>query len=251
MTDAQTFERTDLTSSRFRGVTFDRASFRSCEFSGVVMRGVEIVDTTIDGELQNVVINGVDVAPLIDAELDRRYPERPAFRPVDADGFRVAWDLDEGLWDATVGRARQLPAELLHASVDGEWSFTQTLRHLAFATESWIGRGVLGDPSPWHPLSLPWGEMTPTEGVPHDIDARPSLEETLVLRHEAMALMRRVLDGLTDAELERWTEPQPGPGWPRAGDTFAVRECLLVVLNEEWWHRRYAERDLAALEARL
>jgi hypothetical protein len=29
-----------------------------------------------------------------------------------------------------------------------------------------------------------------------------------------------------------------------------VRECLLVILNEEWEHRLYAERDLDALEAR-
>jgi hypothetical protein len=29
-----------------------------------------------------------------------------------------------------------------------------------------------------------------------------------------------------------------------------VRECLLVILNEEWEHRLYAERDLAALESR-
>ncbi len=29
-----------------------------------------------------------------------------------------------------------------------------------------------------------------------------------------------------------------------------VRECLLIILNEEWEHRLYAERDLDALEAR-
>jgi hypothetical protein len=28
-----------------------------------------------------------------------------------------------------------------------------------------------------------------------------------------------------------------------------VRECLLIILNEEWEHRLYAERDLDALEA--
>jgi len=28
-----------------------------------------------------------------------------------------------------------------------------------------------------------------------------------------------------------------------------VRECLLVILNEEWEHRLYAERDLGALQA--
>jgi hypothetical protein len=27
-----------------------------------------------------------------------------------------------------------------------------------------------------------------------------------------------------------------------------VAHCLLVVLNEEWHHRGFAERDLAALE---
>ena len=29
--------------------------------------------------------------------------------------------------------------------------------------------------------------------------------------------------------------------------SFPVRECLLIILNEEWEHRLYAERDLDAL----
>jgi hypothetical protein len=41
-----------------------------------------------------------------------------------------------------------------------------------------------------------------------------------------------------------------GPGWPPEGETFPVRECLVIVLNEEWWHRQYAERDLSVLEER-
>jgi hypothetical protein len=28
-------------------------------------------------------------------------------------------------------------------------------------------------------------------------------------------------------------------------------ECLLIVLNEEWWHRMFAERDLARLAERV
>jgi uncharacterized damage-inducible protein DinB len=244
------FERADMTGARFTSVNLAGATFRSCELGRVVMRGVEIFDTTIDGEIQNLVINGVDVGPLVEAELDRRQPDRPKFRPTTATGFREAWDLNQRLWGSTVERARRLPPELLHESVDGEWSFIQTLRHLAFATESWVGRCVLGDPSPWHPLSLPWDEMAPRPGVPCDRDARPSLEEALTLRIQAMALMRRVVDGLTDEQLDSRTKPLVGPGWPNEGDTFPVRECLLVVLNEEWWHRMYAERDLAVLEER-
>jgi len=40
-----------------------------------------------------------------------------------------------------------------------------------------------------------------------------------------------------------------GPGYPVAG-TYTVPRCLHAVLHEEWWHRRFAERDLSALEAR-
>jgi hypothetical protein len=246
----QEFERADLTGARFTTVSLNGATFRACDLNRVVMRGVDMVDTSIDGEIQGLVINGVEVAPLVEAELDRRYPTRPKFRPTTAEGFREAWDLNEGLWESTVARARRLPPETLHESVDGEWSFIQTLRHLAFATESWVGRCILGDPSPWHPLSLPWDQMSPRPGVPHDRDARPSLEEALALRLEAMAMMRRVVDGLTDAQLDSRTEPLVGPGWPDEGEAFPVRECLLIVLNEEWWHRRYAERDLAVLEER-
>lgn len=28
-----------------------------------------------------------------------------------------------------------------------------------------------------------------------------------------------------------------------------MRECLLIILNEEWEHRLYVERDLTALSA--
>ena len=39
------------------------------------------------------------------------------------------------------------------------------------------------------------------------------------------------------------------PGWPQPR-SYPVRECLLCILNEEWQHRLYAERDLDVLEAR-
>lgn len=245
------FARADMTGSRFTSVSLNGATFRGCDLHRVVMRGVEIADTTIDGEIQNLVINGVDVGPLVEAELDRRHPDRPKFRPTTAGGFREAWDVNERLWDSTLERARRLPPDTLHESVDDEWSFIQTLRHLAFATESWVGRCILGQPRPWNPLSLPWDQMRPRPGVPHDRDARPSLDEALAVRLEAMAMMRRVVDDVTDEQLDGRTEPLVGPGWPDEGETFTVRECLLVVLNEEWWHRMFAERDLAVLEERV
>jgi uncharacterized damage-inducible protein DinB len=243
------FERVDLSGSEFRSVDLTGSQFRNVSMGRVLMRGVELADVDIHGEIVNLTINGVDIGPLIDAELNRRYPGRAKMRPADPAGFLEAWDILERLWDQTVARARRLPPELLHESVDGEWSFIETLRHLVFATDSWIRRAIGGDPSPWDPLDLPWDEMPDTPGVPHDRDVRPSLETVLELRRDRMSTVREVLGGLTDASLDGHTEPVEGPGWPPPR-SFPVRECLLCILNEEWEHRLYAERDLAALEAR-
>jgi hypothetical protein len=91
--------------------------------------------------------------------------------------------------------------------------------------------------------------MPDTPGVPRDREARPSLEVVLDLRRGRMATVLQVIEGLTGTSLDGRTEPVTGAGWPPPR-SFAVRECLLIVLNEEWEHRRYAERDLQALEER-
>jgi DinB superfamily/Pentapeptide repeats (8 copies) len=242
------FERVDLSGAQLRAVDLTGARFRGVSLGGAVMRGVELVDVDIHGEVEKLTINGVDIGPLVDAELNRRYPDRAKMRPTDPAGFREAWDILERLWGKTVEHARRLRPELLHESVDGEWSFIQTLRHLVFASDSWIRRAVLGDPAPWDPLDLPWDEMPDLPGVPRDRDARPTLDAVLVLRRDRMATVRRVIEGLTDESLDRHTKPVEAPGWPEPR-SYPVRECLLVILNEEWEHRLYAERDLDALKA--
>jgi hypothetical protein len=250
------FREQDLTGARFDRVDLRDATITASDLRGLRIRGsalhrsrligVELVDVEITGELRNVTVNGVDIAPLVDAELDRRMPDRVKMRPTDPDGFRAAWDILERLWAETVARARTFPPEALHSSVDGEWSFIQTLRHLNFASNSWVARMVLGDPAPWHPLDLPWDEAPGWDGIPADRDARPPLDEVLAVRRERQAMVRGVLESLTDERLAaRVTRTEPG--WPQETD-FPVEECLRIVLNEEWEHRRYAERDLTALE---
>lgn len=250
------FERVSLRGATFSEVSFNGASLRSADLSGVRirgsllqgarLRGVELIDVEIHGELSNVVVNGVDIAPLVDAELNRRMPERALMRPDDADGFRAAWAILERLWQDTVARARTLPEAALHRGVDDEWSFIQTLRHLNFAAAAWVGRMVLGRPSPWHPWDLPWDEAPGWDGIPWDRDARPSLDEVLAVRRERQAMVGQAIASLTDGQLAA-AVTRTEPGWPRLED-FPVKECLRIVLNEEWEHRLYAERDLTALE---
>lgn len=239
----------DLSGARFERVKLTGARFREVNFYRAVLRGVDLVEAEIDGDISGLTLNGVEVAPLVEAELDRRDPDRVRMRPDDPAGFREAYDLLERLWDGTVARARRLDPALLHESVDGEWSFVETLRHVVFVTDSWVRRALLGEPAPWHPLALPWDTMPDYPGVPWDRAARPSLDEVLGLIRDRRATVRTVLAGLTEEQLAADTTPAAGPGWPPSR-AFPVRDCLLVLLNEEYQHRLYAERDLAVLEMR-
>jgi len=241
------FERVDLSDAVFTASDLSGARIRGTDLHRVVMTGVEMSEGRIEGEILKLVVNGVDVVPLVEAELDRRDPDRVRMRPTDAAGFRTAWDVVERRWDGTVERARGLDPALLHESVDGEWSFVETLRHLVFATDAWVRRVILGDPAPWDPLDLPWDEMRDRPGIPRDRTVRPTLDEVLALRRDRMQTVRRVLDGLTDEDLDTRTTPVEAPGWPPP-ESFVVRECLLIVLTEEWYHRQFAERDLDVIE---
>ena len=243
------FDNQDLSGSRFRHVDLSGSTFRNIDLSGARLVDVDLVDVEISGWLDNLRINDVDVAPLIEAELDRRHPDRVKMRPTDAAGFREAWAILERLWAGTVERARRLPPELLHERVHDEWSFIETLRHLLFATDAWVLRAFLGRPSPYDALDLPHTEMGDVPGVPRDLEARPTLEEVLALRADRVRTVREVFEGLTDEVLAGHTQPVTAPGYP-ASESYAVQRCLRAAVNEEWQHRLYAERDLAVLEQR-
>lgn len=243
------FEEVYLTDAQFHDVDLSNASFRSVNLSGVRIRGAALVNIDVSGEVKNLRVNGVDIVPLVEAELNRRYPDRVKMRPTDADGFREAWDILERLWQSTIERGRRMPAELLHERVEGEWSFIETLRHLVFATDAWVRRAILGEPSPWHTLDLPHDEMPDEPSIPRDRSARPSLDEVLALRADRMGTVRGLIADLTDETLGSMTEPVMEPGYPEP-ESFPVRDCLEVILSEEWEHRLYAERDFDVLDSR-
>lgn len=230
-----------------RGAHIEHADLRAISFHHVRFVGLELIDVEIAGEIDGVTINGVDVGPLVEAELDRRMPDRTKMHPTTVEDFHEAWATLERLWGETEARARALPPELLHERVSDEWSFIETLRHLGFASAAWVARMVLGDPVPWHPLDLPWDEAPGWDGIPWDRKARPSLVEVLALRRSRQAMVRDVIAALTPEQLDE-TVTRTEPGWPQI-EHVALRECLLIVVNEEWHHRLYAERDLDALAA--
>jgi DinB family protein/pentapeptide repeat protein len=243
-------------STQFRGARFDVADLRGarftdCDLTGVTIRDGWLVDVSISGYLSNVTVNGVDVADFVSAELDRRHPERVQFREVkDADGCRAMWDTIERLWSGAGERAGRLPPAAVAEPVDQEWSFAQTLRHLVFIADAWASRTVLDEPMPYHPLGLPqsWYPAADAAALGIDLTAQPGYAEIQAARAGRMAVVRRIVAGLADADLGRVCPRSPAPGYPDEERTVA--DCIGVVMDEEIEHYRFAVRDLAVLESR-
>jgi DinB superfamily len=86
----------------------------------------------------------------------------------------------------------------------------------------------------------------PHEDLPpgvFDLDARPTLDEVLVVRQARMNSLKNYLAGVTAEDLVCEVTS------PNGGQT-SIRQCIQVVLREEWWHNQYAARDLTILERR-
>jgi hypothetical protein len=234
----------DLSGSRFRNVNLSGTRIHSAFLNGVVITDAWIEDVRLDGNVQSLTVNGIDVTAYVEAELDRLHPERRHLQPTDVGGLRQAWNDAIDRTDAAVERARRLPADLLDERVNDEFSFIQTLRHLVFAHDRWLTGPVFGDPAPYfHALGQPHDSALegPADGL--DPDARPTLDDVVAVRHEQRGRLSDFLATAVDADLSRTLAS------PNGGDT-TVLHCIQVVLHEEWWHHQYAARDLAILETR-
>jgi hypothetical protein len=63
-----------------------------------------------------------------------------------------------------------------------------------------------------------------------------------------MDAVKETIAALTKEELERICVPPGAPGHP--AEAHSVLACLHVILDEEWEHSRYANRDLEFLDTR-
>ncbi len=240
----------DLQGAEFIDADLRGARFRRADLSGVVMRAVDLWGADIDApSLFNresfLLVNGVDVIPLVEAELNRRFPGRAGRRATDPDGLRAAWAALERTWAATLERVAAMPAGTADVSVDGEWSFAQTLRHLVLATDAWLGRAILGIEQPFHPLGQPHAEYE-TDGNDMSVFATvtPSYADVLEVRAGHVAMVREFLATVTSDDLAAARKHPWAPQYP-----VTILYCLHVILREEWEHHRFAVRDLDAIDA--
>jgi hypothetical protein len=239
----------DLRGAQFLRADLEGAVLRDVNLSDAVMREVSVDGADIDAPwLSNsdtpLRVNGVDVKPFVEAELNHRFPGRDERRAKDPRGLRSAWAALERTWAATLERAAATPPGTVDVSVAGEWSFAQTLRHLVLATDAWLGRAVLGIEQPFHPLGL--RGATDDDDLETSVFAKdtPSYEEVLEARAGRVAMVRDFLRSVTKKDL---AVKRDNPWSSKYAET--TLSCLHVILEEEWEHHRYAVRDLDIIEA--
>ncbi|MEV6850558.1 DinB family protein [Actinoplanes sp. NPDC051411] len=223
-----------------RGARFERSMLVGAKIRGGDVRGLEIDAPWLRGG--TLTVNGVDVVPFVEAQLNQRFPGRSLRHATDPAGLRKAWASVERAWADAVDRVRLMAGGSVDFSVDGEWSFAQTLRHLVFATDAWLGKSILRLPHPFHPLGQPHAEYE-TDGYDMSLFAmeRPAFADVLEVRAERQAMVREFLATVTPQLL---AEPRPTAWSPEHEEP--VLHGLNVILNEEWEHLRFALRDLDA-----
>jgi hypothetical protein len=235
---AEEFEGRDLSDAVFWGVDLKGARFRDVDMTDVTISHARIVNVDIDGLVDHVTINGVDVTHYVN-ERDSWYPLRAMIRPADIAGMHAAWSALEQTWAGTIERAQRLTEAQVHVSVGGEWSFVETVRHLVFAMDKWFTVPILDQG--FHPIGLPNTGSADFGWPGLDRSADPTLSEALDVRTERSAKLHDYLDNLRPEDLVRTVDVlENGPN--------PVNECLYTVFEEEFEHNRYATRDLAHLE---
>ena len=232
------FEDKDMSDAVFWGVHLNRATFRDVDFTGVRTHHVFLNDVEIDGFIDGLVINGVDVTDFVNQH-DPWQPLRGMLLPTTASQVAAAWHALSTAWDETIEQATTLAPNHLEESVNGEWSFLDTLRHLVFVSDKWILDPLSG--AQWRSIGLPntGSRDFPWPGI--DRTYQPTLEDVLAVRRSQGDAIAQLVGELKDDDLEVSVVIVEN------GQATAL-DCWHTLLEEEFEHRRYALRDLAALQ---
>ncbi len=163
-------------------------------------------------------------------------------------------------WGADLSGARFRDVNLTDAKISHSWLVNVDIDALI---DKVVINGVdvtayVNERDPWYPLramlrpSDPEGMRFHPIGLPNsgsvdfpwpglDYDLTPSVSEALAVRADRATRFR---DYLATAAAADFTRPVD----VLENGTNPVQECIHTVFEEEFWHNRYAQRDLAQLE---
>ena len=240
------FENRDMAGTLFHnvnlyGTTFDDVNLENARIYNANLRNMTIDDANIAG----LTIFGMRVDQLIEAEFDRRDPERARLRMRDVfnpeEVRRVLARLDEVRAEFYT-RLRATPPNVLIAHPGPErWSALEHVRHLVFAEDMYLNRWLLRNDQPWLKLGFlpPFLEGNPAFAGVGD-DPIGDLETVLAAWDAIHAGMQAFVAEITPEILKRDTSDVDfGQG--------CVGGVLQGMAKHDLAHIRMAEAALADL----
>ena len=227
---------------RINGEDLSGAQIRDVDLSGARLRGVLLVGAEIDGVIDGLTRQRGRGGPAHRGRTRPPASRAPLLRPTTADGAREAVAVVTSLWAGTTNGGNRTPTGSAH----GEWTLTETLRHLVFVVDAWFGHALLNESAPFHPAGLPPSFVTDGPAFGIGPAEAPTFDDAVRLHTDRLNRVSAFLATATGDDLTKTRGPNPAPGFPPPAGRTAI-ECLRVLFNEEWAHHRYAVRDLAVL----
>jgi hypothetical protein len=159
--------------------------------------------------------------------------------PSDVDAARTFSSAVANQLDNTIARASSFTEGQRKTRVDDEWSTVESLQHICFVIDVWLGRTIKGEADPFHPIGLP-PHFVPRKlpGSSIDPDADPTFDEACEVLRGRLAKLDEYCDALTADELAR----------PIGGHAETVAGGLGVIFDELHAHNYFMNRDLDAIE---
>lgn len=227
----------DLAGSVFWGADLSGAHFRDVNLTHASISHAWLIDVDIDALVERLVINGVDVTDYVN-ERDPWFPLRTMLLADTVDGMVATWAALEHEWSITMSLAATLPESAMLESVNGQWSLVQTLRHLVFATDKWFTAPIVGQP--FDAMGIPNSGSASFAWPGIDRDANPTMSAVEEVRRARMDSFGAFLAAVAESDLQREVDvAENGP--------HTILDCVHTVFEEEFWHNRYARRDLLLL----
>jgi hypothetical protein len=166
-------------------------------------------------------------------------PPPPQRVPADVDAARTFSADVANLLEATIARASSFSEDERNRRVDDEWSTVESLCHIVFVVDVWLGRTIKGEEDPFHPFGIP-PHFVPRKlpGSSIDPDADPTFDEACDVLRGRLATLDEFCSALTVDELARSI----------GGHAETVAGGLGVIFDELTFHNSFINRDLDKIE---
>jgi len=245
----ETFENRNLEGSVFRNVNLHHAVFEDVNLQEVSIRNANLKDFSIDNAyIKGLTVFGLRVDLLIEAELDRRDPERVRLRMADPYAPEsvqtVMKRLDEVRGEFCDTLRSEGPGLLVTRSSPEQWSVIEIVRHLVFAEDLYLNRWILRNDEPWAKLGL-LPAFLADDPKYSEVGSEPTEDlETVLAAWETLHTgTQKFVAGLTPEKLQRDTSDVDfGQG--------TVGQVLQGLAQHDLDHIRQAERVIATLRER-